>query len=73
MIAPVVVRWRRRKRAEERIRFPGGPAIMVTIKSAAVFKVTEIVPSRRNCRKTCPRPPFTNWGIKERKTKRSSD
>lgn len=54
MIAPVTVLCRRRKTAEDRIRRTNGPASAMTIRSAEVFIMTEIVPSVTNCRNTCP-------------------
>ena len=48
MIAPVTVLCRRRKVADERMRSPRGPASAITIKSAVVFKTTEMVPSITN-------------------------
>jgi glutamyl-tRNA synthetase len=54
MIAPVTVRCPRRKRAEDRIFSPRGPASAMTTKSAVVLSVTEIVPRVTNCKNTCP-------------------
>jgi hypothetical protein len=48
MIAPVTVLCRRRKVADERMRSPSGPASAITIKSAVVFKTTEMAPSKTN-------------------------
>jgi len=48
MIAPVTVLCRRRKVADERMLSPRGPASAITIKSAVVFKTTEMVPSKTN-------------------------
>lgn len=48
MIAPVTVLCRRRKVADERMRSPRGPASAITIKSAVVFKTTEMVPNITN-------------------------
>jgi hypothetical protein len=40
MITPVAVLCRRRNLAEVRMRFPSGPASVITIKSADVFSTT---------------------------------
>src|SRR5215467_1511622 len=69
MIAPVTVLCRLRKTAEDRIRLPSGPARAITMRSAAVFISTEIVPSITNCKNTCPPLRLTNCGMKERKNK----
>src|SRR2546423_13608323 len=69
MMAPEVVRCRRLKTAEERIRSAKGPAIAITVRSAAVFKATEIVPRAMNCKKMCPAVWLTNWGINDRKNR----
>lgn len=48
MIAPVTVLCLRRKLADERMRSPRGPASTITIKSAVVFRTTEMVPNITN-------------------------
>src|SRR5439155_27243917 len=69
MMAPVAVLCRRWNVAEERMRLPSGPASTITIRSAEVFRHTEMVPSRTNWKKTCPLARLTNCGMNDRKNR----
>src|SRR5207302_9218582 len=69
MMGPVAVLCRRWHVAEERMRLPSGPASTITIRSAEVFRHTEMVPSRTNWKKTCPLARLTNCGMNDRKNR----
>ena len=67
MPRPEAVRWRERNLGLDFNLRSRGAAQATTKRSAAVFRVTERMPSVANWRKMCPRSGAMNCGMKERK------
>src|ERR1700760_2198060 len=67
MPRPEAVRWRERNLGLDFSLRSRGVAQATTKRSAAVFKVTDRMPSVANWRKTWPRSGAMNCGMKERK------